>query len=268
MLMSVRGAIAATLLAGTALAAAPAFADEADAPSDFTVSGNVALTTDYRFRGVSLSAGDPAIQGGITVSHASGLYVGTWASSIDGGDVYGEQELDLFAGWSGEVASGVTFDAGLLLYAYPTNEPRISDGESESKVHAQYWEPYASISGDIGPASAKLGVTYAWKQKGLISNAGKKADNLYVFGNLDVGIPNTPVTVSGHVGYTDGVLAPCYYCVETSSFNDKSGWDWSIGASATVFGPLSVGVSYIGVTGASVDSYTDDTVVATLTAAF
>lgn len=278
MLMSVRGAIAATLLAGSALAAAPAFADEADAPSEFTVSGNVALTTDYRFRGVSLSGGDPAIQGGVTVSHASGIYVGTWASSIDGGDFFGEQELDLFAGWSGEVSSGITFDAGLLLYAYPSNEPRI-DGD---KVHAQYWEPYASISGDIGPASVKVGATYAWKQKGLITNLivedegedqvvvqpAKKADNLYVYGNLDVGIPSTPVTVSGHLGYTDGVLAPCYYCGDTSSFNDQTGWDWSIGASATVFGPLSVGVSYIGVSGASIDGSTDDTVVATLTASF
>lgn len=259
MLMSVRGAIAATLLAGTALAAAPAFADEADAPSDITVTGNVALTTDYRFRGVSLSGGDPAIQGGITVSHASGIYVGTWASSIDGGDVYGQQELDLFGGWTGEVSSGITFDVGLLLYAYPTNEPRISDGETSSKVHAQYWEPYASISGAVGPANVKVGATYAWKQKSLGDD-----DNLYLYGNVDIGIPNTPVTVSGHLGYTDGVLAPPYLAGE----DDDSGIDFSIGASATLFGPLSVGVSYIGVEGPSIDGFTDDTVVATLTAAF
>ena len=122
--MSVRGALAATLLAGTALAATPAFADEADAPAEITISGNVALTTDYRFRGVSLSGGDPAIQGGITVTHETGLYVGTWSSSIRGGDYYGEQELDLFGGWSGEVTSGLTLDAGLLIYVYPGNEPR------------------------------------------------------------------------------------------------------------------------------------------------
>ena len=109
----------------------------------------------------------------------------------------------------------------------------------------------------------KVGVSYAWKQNALPSVAGTKHDNLYVYGNLDVAIPNTPVTVSGHIGYTDGVLAPCYYCT-----GDKTGIDYSVGASATVYGPLSVGVSYIGVSGPSINNYTDDAVVGTLTASF
>ena len=48
MLTSVRGLLAATLLAGSAVAATPAFADEADPPSDFTITGNAALVSDYR----------------------------------------------------------------------------------------------------------------------------------------------------------------------------------------------------------------------------
>lgn len=257
MVMSVRGALAATLLAGTALAATPAFADEADAPAEITVTGNVALTTDYRFRGVSLSGGDPAIQGGITVSHASGLYVGAWSSSIKGGPNYGEQELDLFGGWSGEVTPGLKVDIGLLLYDYPGADKHNVLGD---KIHSNYWEPYVSVSGDLGPASVKVGLTYAWDQKSLGSE-----DNTYLFGNVDVGIPNTPLTVSGHLGYTWGVLAPGYL----TGLNDiKHGWDYSIGASATVYGPLSLGVSYVGVSGPVVDGYTDDAVVGTLTASF
>lgn len=254
MLTSVRGAVAATLLAGSALAATPALAQDAEAPSEITVTGSVALTSDYRFRGVSQSAGDPAIQGGITVSHASGFYVGTWGSSIDLGSTYGHTEVDLFGGWTGEVASGLTADVGLLYYAYPNGH--VGD--------AEFFEPYASISGQAGPAKLKLGVAYAWSQDAL-PNAfdGSKDDNLYVFTNVDVAIPNTPITVSGHLGYTDGVLAPCYYCN-----GDKSGWDWSIGASGTIYGPLSLSVSYVGVSNVSIDSYTDDTVVATLTASF
>lgn len=63
---SIRGLLAATLFAGTALAATPALADDAapaaaDAPKPITITGNVSLVTDYRFRGVSLSGGDPAI---------------------------------------------------------------------------------------------------------------------------------------------------------------------------------------------------------------
>lgn len=260
MLTSVRSLLVASMLAGSVLAATPALAeDEAPAAkSDFTVTGNVALVTDYRFRGVSLSGGDPAIQGGITVSHSSGFYVGAWSSSLAHTPVYGDQELDVFGGWTGEVASGLTVDAGLLYYVYPSGH--VGDGN--------YWEPYASISGALGPAKLKVGVAYDWKQKGLLDNAGNKDDNLYVYGNLDVGVPTTPLTVSAHLGYTDGVLSPCYYCAGTPTFNDKTGWDWSLGASATVFGPLTVGVSYIGVSGVSVDGYTDDTVVGTLTAAF
>ena len=256
MLMSVRGVFAASLLAGTALAATPAFADDADAPAEITVSGNVALTTDYRFRGVSLSGGDPAIQGGITVTHASGIYVGTWSSSLSYSEQYGDQELDVFGGWSGEVVPGVTLDAGLLVYVYPSNEKTYAAG---GKVYGNYWEPYASLSTEVGPAAFKIGVAYDWKQKSLGDD-----DNLYLYSNVDVAVPNTPLTVSAHVGYTDGVLAPEYL----NGLTDKTGWDWSIGASGTIYGPLSLGVSYIGVTGPSVDGFTDDTVVATLTASF
>jgi uncharacterized protein (TIGR02001 family) len=260
MLTSVRSLLAATMLAGSVLAATPAFAQDAApaARSDLTVTGNVALVTDYRFRGVSLSGGDPAVQGGITLNHSSGFYVGAWSSSLSHTPVYGDQELDLFAGWTGEVASGLTVDAGLLYYIYPSGH--IGD--------ANYWEPYASISGSLGPAKLKVGVAYDWKQKGLLDNAGAKDDNLYVYSNLDVGVPTTPLTVSAHLGYTDGVLSPCYYCAGTPTFNDRTGWDWSIGASAPVLGPLTLGVSYVGVSGASVDGYTDDTLVGTLTAAF
>lgn len=245
--MSVRGAFAASLLVASMVCAAPAFADEADAPKAITISANVALTTDYRFRGVSLSGGDPAIQGGITVTHESGFYASVWSSSLKSTPVNGSQELDLIAGWSGKLTSALKLDAGMLYYVYPNGHVG----------HANYWEPYASISTTVGPASLKLGVAYDWNQKSLGDN-----DNLYVYGNVDVAIPKTPLTVSGHLGYTDGVLAPNYL----AGSDKKHGWDWSLGASATIYGPISLGVSYIGVTGPSINGYTDDTVVATLTA--
>src|SRR6187399_2249156 len=104
MLTSIRGLLAATALTGCVLAATPAFADETAAPSDITISGNVQAVTDYRFRGISLSAGDFALQGSINVNHSSGLYVGTWASSLeqDPADTYGNAEVDVYAGWTGK----------------------------------------------------------------------------------------------------------------------------------------------------------------------
>ena len=251
MLTSVRSLMAATLLVGTAFAATPALAQDDDSGSGLSVSGNVAVVTDYRFRGVSLSGGDFALQGGIDVAHDSGFYVGTWGSSIAGGTPYGELELDVYAGWSGEVTPGVTVDVGLLYYLYPTGDVPGADTD--------YFEPYASVSTTIGPVGATVGVAYAWDQDSLGGS-----DNLYVYTDWSLGIPNTPVSLSAHLGYTDGVLAPPLL----AGTLDDSGFDWSVGASATVLGGLSVGVSYIDTEGPSVDGFTDDTVVGTLSMEF
>lgn len=251
MLTSIRGLAAPTMLAVAAFSS-PVFAqDEAPAPGALTISGSTTLVSDYRFRGVSLSGGDPAIQGGVTVAHDSGFYIGTWASSIDDGgtDFYGDAEVDLFGGWSGNVAEGIGLDAGLLYYAYPTNA---------GAVDAEYFEPYATVSGDLGPVQAKLGINYAWDQKALAD------DSLYVHAELSSGIPTTPVTVSAHLGYTDGAFAPTLL----AGTGDDTAFDWSFGASATVLGSLTLGASYVGVQGPSIEGFTDDTLVFSIGASF
>lgn len=180
MLTFLRNLSVASALAGAAFVATPAMAQDEGAvtgPSDFTVSGNVAIVTDYRFRGVSLSGGDFAIQGGIDVAHSSGFYVGTWASSLDdGGSGLGDMELDVYGGWSGDIASNLKLDAGLLYYIYPAKDQGF--GKSD------YFEPYVKLSSQFGPLGATLGVAYAWDQKALGSE-----DNLYIFTDLEVGIP-------------------------------------------------------------------------------
>jgi uncharacterized protein (TIGR02001 family) len=250
MLTSVRGLLAATILAGSALASAPAFAQEEEAAPAINISGNVALTTDYRFRGVGLSAGDIALQGGIDAVHESGFYVGTWASSIQGGTPYGEVEVDLYGGWTGAVAEGVTVDVGLLYYLYPTtDDPLNLDPDTD------YFEPYASVATTVGPVGATVGVAYAWDQDALGGS-----DNLYVYSDFSLAVPGTPVTASAHLGYTDGVLAPPLL----AGTGDDSGLDWSLGLTAAVYDGLSVGVTYTGVEGPSIDGFTDDTILATI----
>ena len=85
-------------------------------------------------------------------------------------------------------------------------------------------------------------------------------DNLYVYTDWSLGVPNTPLTLTAHLGYTDGVLAPPFL----TGAADDSGLDWSIGASMPIHGGLSLGVSYVGVEGPSVNDFTDDAIVATL----
>jgi uncharacterized protein (TIGR02001 family) len=244
---TIRGLLAASALAG-AFVAAPAFA--ADAPKgDLTVSGSVALVTDYRFRGVSQTNGDAAVQGSINLNHSSGAYVGVWSSSISGGAVYGNQEVDIYGGYTKEVTPGVTADVGLLYYAYP--------GGHVGK--AEFFEPYASLSTTYGPAKIKLGVNYAWDQAAIGND-----DNIYVYSNVDVAVPSTPLTLSAHAGYQDGNLsAPAL-----TGAKKRHGWDYSVGASATVLGKVTLGVAYVGVEGPVVNRFTDDQVVGTLSVAF
>jgi uncharacterized protein (TIGR02001 family) len=249
MLTSIRSLSAATALAGAVFVATPAFAQDADT-GGFSVSGNAAIVTDYRFRGVSLSGGDPAIQGGIDLEHESGFYVGTWGSSIDGGD-YGSVELDFYGGWAGEVAPGLELDVGILYYMYPNGL---------AGADLDYWEPYASVSTTLGPVAATAGVAYAWKQDSLGGD-----DNLYLYTDFEIGVPQTPLTFTAHLGYTEGVLAPPLL---SGLSLDNSGFDYSIGVNATVLGGLTVGVQYIDTQGPSVNGFTDDAVVGTLSFSF
>ncbi len=251
MLTSIRGLVAASILASSGLAAAPAFAEETDPPADITITGNVAGVTDYRWRGLSYSGGDFAVQGQINVGHSSGLYVGAWGSSLEQDlfDVYGSAEVDLYAGWSGQVASGLTADVGVTYYAYPNG----------TTGNANFFEPYASLSTTVGPATAKVGINYAWEQDALGGD-----DNVYVFTDLGVGIPNTPISLSAHLGYADGVQSPKLL----TGAGTGGGLDWSLGASVNITKNLSLGASYIGTEGNSIDDFSNDAVVGTLKLSF
>lgn len=204
----------------TIAAVVPATAFAQDAPSDgITISGSATVVSDYRFRGFSQSDEEAAIQGGFTVSHDSGFYVGTWGSSIG---FAGGTELDAFVGFSTEVASGVTADIGVNGYFYP------GDDGAETTI----FEPYASLSGDLGPASLKVGA--AWSPGGQNSLADYSA--IYVYSDVGVGIPNTPITLVGHVGYSksDSFLGGA----------DGDVFDYKIGVDLN-YKALTLGVAYI-----------------------
>lgn len=165
-----------------ATVATPAFAQDEDT-SGITISGSATVVSDYRFRGVTQSDEDFAIQGGITASHESGFYIGTWGSSI--GSWGGGTEIDFFGGFAAEVVSGVTVDIGATYYWYPS-------GTGDTDVI----EPYISVSGDIGPVSAKVGLAYAPEQDSL-----GDASSVYTYLDLSTAIPTTPFTLKGHIGY-------------------------------------------------------------------
>lgn len=219
--------------------ATPALAEETDPPGEFSFSGSAALVSDYRFRGVSQTDKQMAVQAGATLSHESGFYVGTWASNLSGWGTFGgaNMELDLVAGYSRSIGSGVTLDAGLTWYMYP--------GGADTTDFA---EPYVKLSGDLGPAKLLVGVAYAPKQKALanVSNtpqsAGQKQDNLYIWADLGSGIPGTPLSAKAHLGYSDG--NPGLGPNGTSVAPTGSYFDWLIGLDYAL-GPVTLGVAYV-----------------------
>ncbi|MGE4429957.1 MAG: TorF family putative porin [Sphingobium sp.] len=215
-------AVSALVLAS---AAVPAYAQDTGAPADLTVSGSASVVSDYRFRGVSQSDKHFAVQGGITVTHASGLYATVWGSSIDDYVAYGsDQEIDFVAGYSKSIGAA-TIDVGVLYYYYPGAGDFATD----------FFEPYASVSGQMGPVNAKVGVAYAPKQH-AIAFANNRDDNTYVYGELSGGVPNTPISVTAHVGESFGR--------SVLSGGLKNYTDWSLNASYS-WNNLSFGVTYV-----------------------
>ncbi|MBA4748080.1 MAG: porin [Sphingopyxis sp.] len=215
-------AVLAGLLLATA--ASPAFAQDAEEESGpITISGGVAVTTDYRFRGVSLSDEDIAVQPTLTVSHESGFYVGAWGSNLDDTPLFGEVEIDLYGGYNTDIAEGTNLDVGLTYYWYP-------DGDNAAGP-SDYWETIVKLSHDIGPVTATGTVGYSWEQSSLGDE-----DNLYLGFGLSTSIPDTPVTLVGSVGYTDGALG--------ALASGGNYLDWSLGADFAV-GPTTLGIRYI-----------------------
>ena len=123
------------ILAGLALSGA-AFAQTAApaAPApDYTLSFNAGVVTDYRYRGLTQTRHQAAVQGGIDFAHSSGFYVGTWASTIKwvkdgGGDA--PVEIDFYGGYKG-TAGAISYDVGALRYQYPGHDLEASPNTTE-----------------------------------------------------------------------------------------------------------------------------------------
>src|SRR5881296_4427853 len=126
------------------------------AQSPHSLSGNVALVGDYRFRGLSQTYTQPAIQGGVDYAAApggggGGAYVGAWGSNVSGNQFLngGSLELDLYGGYRWTVAK-VGVDLGMQYYWYPRARYNIDPGDryntTEVYVGARYEQFTAKYS--------------------------------------------------------------------------------------------------------------------------
>lgn len=120
------------------------------AEPESTLAFNAGVVSDYRYRGISQSRLEPALQGGVDYSDKSGFYVGAWGSTIKwikdnsttSVSVKGPLELDIYGGYKGAVGD-VAYDVGFLRYEYVSN---TLDKRSPSYVNANTNEVYGALT--------------------------------------------------------------------------------------------------------------------------
>lgn len=198
-------------------------AEDDNMTDGFSFSANVALTNDYQFYGYSQSNEGWAIQGGFDVSHESGFYLGTWASSIDfasGASDPATIELDVYGGYSGEFSNGMSYDVGAVRYGYPNQNEDAGAGDYE------YWEGYASFSytfaGDYEPTvDFGINVSPDW--------FGESGTSYYPHGGLSVSLPQGfGVYVNG--GYLDvSDINYSYFHYKVGVTKDFAGLSFDLG---------------------------------------
>lgn len=131
------------------------------------LSANAGVFSNYIWRGVTQTGDSAAGQGGVDWSSDSGLYAGSWVSTLGSGSGY---ELDLYGGFSGE-ASGFGYDLGVITYQYP------SAAITGSALN--FTELYAAGS----MAGATVSIWYTVDKAALASSG--KDDDIYLFAGYD-----------------------------------------------------------------------------------
>ena len=196
------------ITASTLVLASSAMAWES---GDHSTSAGVAFSSDYAWRGYSQTDEEMAISGSLDYSHASGFYLGAWASNIDFGST-SSMEVDVYAGFGGDIAdSGVSYDLGVLRYMYP------------SEGNLNWNEYYGSLSYSFFTAFVGFTDEYA-------GTDNRDATYYNFSGAYDLG--DSGISLAAAVGYYDIDGANADYT------------DWSIGASTEAAG-FGLDLSYI-----------------------
>ena len=218
------------LLAGTLfLATTPAMAE--DSPHEF--SANVALTTDYLYRGISQTNSNPAIQGGFDYTYTPfGFYAGIWASNLEFNSGSGDEasiEIDYYGGFAGEFANGISWDIGGLYYHYPS-----TNDDDAGAPDLDFVEVYGSLGYTFSEVQFEptIGVGVAYSPDFF----GEDGDGVYVTGTLDLSLPYD-IGLSFLVGHQD---------VDGDKLSGPAGFDYthySIGLSKDI-GIFSASLSY------------------------
>lgn len=130
------------------------------------ISANVALTSDYVWRGVSQNQQDPALQGGFDYGHDAGFYAGVWGSNVNFGKA--STGLELYAGWEKELESGLSIDVGVIQFTYHGSSSASNNNFKEAYLAASFKGFSAKYSvGDEYEDHYQLGYQKNFEQFGV-----------------------------------------------------------------------------------------------------
>jgi uncharacterized protein (TIGR02001 family) len=190
--------------------------DEAPVEEDSNLlTGTIGFYSDYRFRGITQTNEDPALQIGGELALPAGLYAGLWASNVDFEPVdRASYELDTFVGWRGSLTEEVSADIQWVRYNYLTDFPNsLEYNEIIGKLS------YAGLTGMIG-----------------YSNDFLNSDETGIYYNLTYSLPlENDFSLSAAVGYYD---------IDLATGGSDSIVDYNIGLSRS-YGSLTVALNYI-----------------------
>ncbi len=204
------------------------------------MTGNIAIVTDYVFRGVTQTGNNAAIQGGLDWDSGIGLHFGGWGSSLNFNDANkATTEIDLYGGYGGKI-DNFSYDVGFTYYWYPG---------AASAAQYDLWEVYGKAGYDLGIAAVTAGVAYT------PDNFGGTGDAFYL--NTVVNIPVVDkLSISlgaGHWMLTQGF---------------KSQTDWNIGATMKVYDWFDIDARYYDSDVSFLGNLADDRFVAKISRAF
>lgn len=171
------------------------------------VSGSIAILSDDRYRGVSLTDGRPAVQASIAYDHPAGPYAGALLSNVHiGNGIIGPRAL-LYAGYVHSLAGDLVWDIGVATHRLPV---------PDTPPRYDYTEWYAGI----GNASTSVRAFRSFDYYGL------GAHTWYVEVNRSRRIGGR-YALSAHIGYrvTDQPIPGpygSYYGVNGSRFDYKA----------------------------------------------
>jgi len=188
------------------------WASSAAATTDW--SADAGIVSDYRFRGLTLSRGHPALQASVTAEHSSGLYAEVWASTLGHGS---DSEVDFIGGYDAEVSDHLSLDVSANWYTYP------------SSSDPNYVELTGTATFTRGPATAKVEMSY-------VPSQGSTRSNTYVSAEGSYEIPKSPVSLTASVGYERGWF---------DEVEHGGKWDWSVGGEVELK-PTRLCLTYVG----------------------